>query len=75
MVICSCSVPLQQSLAEVQQHRAKPLASPTQDAPGFLLKDSSGGGGSSKNSSCDTDDFVMVPVHFPSKHTHSIEQE
>ncbi|CAB1332672.1 unnamed protein product [Coregonus sp. 'balchen'] len=42
------------------------LASPP-DAPGFLLKDSSGGGCSSKNSSCDTDDFVMVPVHFPSK--------
>uniref|UniRef100_A0A674AFG6 non-specific serine/threonine protein kinase n=1 Tax=Salmo trutta TaxID=8032 RepID=A0A674AFG6_SALTR len=56
-----------QSLAEVQQLRAKTLASPTQDAPGFLLKDSSGGGCSSKNSSCDTDDFVMVPVHFPSK--------
>uniref|UniRef100_A0A674AEE2 non-specific serine/threonine protein kinase n=1 Tax=Salmo trutta TaxID=8032 RepID=A0A674AEE2_SALTR len=55
------------SLAEVQQLRAKTLASPTQDAPGFLLKDSSGGGCSSKNSSCDTDDFVMVPVHFPSK--------
>ncbi|XP_071219872.1 serine/threonine-protein kinase ULK1-like isoform X2 [Salvelinus alpinus] len=53
------------SLAEVQQLRAKTLASPTQDAPGFLLKDSSGGGCSSKNSSCDTDDFVMVPVHFP----------
>uniref|UniRef100_A0A4W5LCM2 non-specific serine/threonine protein kinase n=1 Tax=Hucho hucho TaxID=62062 RepID=A0A4W5LCM2_9TELE len=57
------------SLAEVQQLRAKTLASPTQDAPGFLLKDSSGGGCSSKNSSCDTDDFVMVPVHFPSKQT------
>uniref|UniRef100_A0A8C7LDV3 non-specific serine/threonine protein kinase n=1 Tax=Oncorhynchus kisutch TaxID=8019 RepID=A0A8C7LDV3_ONCKI len=56
-----------QSLAEVQQLRAKTLASPTQDAPGLLLKDSSGGGCSSKNSSCDTDDFVMVPVHFPSK--------
>ncbi|KAK6305220.1 hypothetical protein J4Q44_G00240000 [Coregonus suidteri] len=54
-----------QSLAEVQQLHAKTLASPTQDAPGFLLKDSSGGGCSSKNSSCDTDDFVMVPVHFP----------
>uniref|UniRef100_A0AAQ6AFZ5 non-specific serine/threonine protein kinase n=1 Tax=Amphiprion ocellaris TaxID=80972 RepID=A0AAQ6AFZ5_AMPOC len=41
------------------------LASPTQEAAGFLLKDSSGGGGSSKNSSsCDTDDFVMVPAHF-----------
>ncbi|XP_064828569.1 LOW QUALITY PROTEIN: serine/threonine-protein kinase ULK1-like [Oncorhynchus masou masou] len=55
-----------QSLAEVQQLRAKTLASPTHDAPGLLLKDSSGGGcSSSKNSSCDTDDFVMVPVHFP----------
>uniref|UniRef100_A0A6Q2YAP9 non-specific serine/threonine protein kinase n=1 Tax=Esox lucius TaxID=8010 RepID=A0A6Q2YAP9_ESOLU len=56
-----------QSLAEVQQLRTKTLASPTQDAPVFLLKDSSGGGCSSKNSSCDTDDFVMVPAHFPSK--------
>uniref|UniRef100_A0A674C4P2 non-specific serine/threonine protein kinase n=1 Tax=Salmo trutta TaxID=8032 RepID=A0A674C4P2_SALTR len=53
------------SLAEVQQLRAKTLASPTQDSPGFLLKDSSGGGCSSKNSSCDTDDFVMVPAHLP----------
>uniref|UniRef100_A0A8P4KIL6 non-specific serine/threonine protein kinase n=1 Tax=Dicentrarchus labrax TaxID=13489 RepID=A0A8P4KIL6_DICLA len=54
-----------QSLAEVQYLRAKALASPTQEAAGFLLKDSSGGGGSSKNSSsCDTDDFVMVPAHF-----------
>uniref|UniRef100_A0AAY4AA97 non-specific serine/threonine protein kinase n=1 Tax=Denticeps clupeoides TaxID=299321 RepID=A0AAY4AA97_9TELE len=41
------------------------FASPTQDSPGFQLKDSGGGGGSSKNSSCDTDDFVMVPAHFP----------
>lgn len=54
-----------QSLAEVQHMRAKALASPTQEAAGFLLKDSSGGGGSSKNSSsCDTDDFVIVPAHF-----------
>lgn len=54
-----------QSLAEGQQVRPKALASPTQEATGFLLKDSSGGGGSSKNSSsCDTDDFVMVPAHF-----------
>uniref|UniRef100_A0A8C2KN74 non-specific serine/threonine protein kinase n=1 Tax=Cyprinus carpio TaxID=7962 RepID=A0A8C2KN74_CYPCA len=56
-----------QSLAEIQQVRAKALASPTQDSPGYLLKDSGGGGGGSKNSSCDTDDFVMVPAHFPSK--------
>uniref|UniRef100_A0A3B4XBS4 non-specific serine/threonine protein kinase n=1 Tax=Seriola lalandi dorsalis TaxID=1841481 RepID=A0A3B4XBS4_SERLL len=65
---CLCA--LQQSLAEVQHLRAKALASPTQEATGFLLKDSSGGGGSSKNSSsCDTDDFVMVPAHFTSKKT------
>uniref|UniRef100_A0A3Q0RTR0 non-specific serine/threonine protein kinase n=1 Tax=Amphilophus citrinellus TaxID=61819 RepID=A0A3Q0RTR0_AMPCI len=57
----SVSLSLQQSLAEIQQLRAKALASPTQEATGFLLKDSSGGGGSSKNSSsCDTDDFVIV---------------
>ncbi|XP_074546378.1 serine/threonine-protein kinase ULK1 isoform X2 [Halichoeres trimaculatus] len=56
-----------QSLAEVQHLRAKALASPTQEAAGFLLKDSSGGAGSSKNSSsCDTDDFVMVPANFTS---------
>ncbi|XP_072517467.1 serine/threonine-protein kinase ULK1 isoform X2 [Salminus brasiliensis] len=60
-----------QSLGEIQQIRAKALASPTQDSPGYLLKDSGGGGGgsSSKNSSCDTDDFVMVPAHFPSELT------
>ncbi len=64
----SASLSLQQSLAEVQHMRAKALASPTQEAAGFLLKDSSGGGGSSKNSSsCDTDDFVIVPAHFTSK--------
>ncbi|KAJ0057345.1 hypothetical protein NL108_004924 [Boleophthalmus pectinirostris] len=54
-----------QSLADGQQVRPKALASPTQEATGFLLKDSSGGAASSKNSSsCDTDDFVMVPAHF-----------
>ncbi|XP_056443486.1 serine/threonine-protein kinase ULK1 [Gadus chalcogrammus] len=55
------------SLAEGQPPRPKTLASPTQDAAGFL-KDSSGGAGSSKNSSsCDTDDFVMVPAQCPSE--------
>ncbi|MGH0169163.1 UNVERIFIED_CONTAM: hypothetical protein FKN15_056000 [Acipenser sinensis] len=54
-----------QSVVEMQQLRAKTLASPTQDSPGFLhgLKDSAG---SSKDSSCDMDDFVMVPVQFSS---------
>uniref|UniRef100_A0A1A8G2A1 non-specific serine/threonine protein kinase n=1 Tax=Nothobranchius korthausae TaxID=1143690 RepID=A0A1A8G2A1_9TELE len=54
-----------QSLAETQNLRTKVLASPTQEATGFHLKDSSGGDVSSKNSSSfDTDDFVMVPAHF-----------
>uniref|UniRef100_A0A671NT12 non-specific serine/threonine protein kinase n=1 Tax=Sinocyclocheilus anshuiensis TaxID=1608454 RepID=A0A671NT12_9TELE len=68
-LLCFYHFKLSQSLAEIQQVRAKALASPTQDSPGCLLKDSGGGGGgsSSKNSSCDTDDFVMVPAHFPSK--------
>uniref|UniRef100_A0A672SGT6 non-specific serine/threonine protein kinase n=1 Tax=Sinocyclocheilus grahami TaxID=75366 RepID=A0A672SGT6_SINGR len=68
---CLCPLDDEQSLAEIQQVRAKALASPTQDSPGYLLKDSGGGGGgsSSKNSSCDTDDFVMVPAHFPSELT------
>lgn len=56
----------QQSVAEMQQLQHKTLASPTQDAPGFLLKDSAGNS-SSKNSSCDMDDFVMVPAQLPSK--------
>ncbi|XP_072562047.1 serine/threonine-protein kinase ULK1a isoform X1 [Paramormyrops kingsleyae] len=57
-----------QSVAEMQQLQHKTLASPTQDAPGFLLKDSAGNS-SSKNSSCDMDDFVMVPAQLPSEMT------
>lgn len=61
---------LQQSLGETHHLRVKVPASPTQEVTGFLLKDSSGAGGSSKNSSsCDMDDFVMVPAHFMSEET------
>uniref|UniRef100_A0A452RRA7 Unc-51 like autophagy activating kinase 1 n=1 Tax=Ursus americanus TaxID=9643 RepID=A0A452RRA7_URSAM len=51
------------SLGEVQQQLRKTLTSPA-DAAGFL-QGSRGSGGSSKDSSCDTDDFVMVPAQFP----------
>ncbi|XP_036384390.1 serine/threonine-protein kinase ULK1 isoform X1 [Megalops cyprinoides] len=54
------------SVAEIQQLRPKAPASPPQHSPDFLLKDSAGGG-SSKDSSCDTDDFVIVPAQFPSE--------
>ncbi|XP_064434244.1 serine/threonine-protein kinase ULK1 isoform X3 [Mirounga angustirostris] len=51
------------SLGEMQQQLQKTLTSPA-DAAGFL-QGSRGSGGSSKDSSCDTDDFVMVPAQFP----------
>lgn len=50
------------SLGEMQQLQ-KTLTSPA-DAAGFL-QGSRDSGGSSKDSSCDTDDFVMVPAQFP----------
>uniref|UniRef100_A0A670JV84 non-specific serine/threonine protein kinase n=1 Tax=Podarcis muralis TaxID=64176 RepID=A0A670JV84_PODMU len=53
------------SLGEMAHLPEKVLASPTQ--PGFLHGSKESAGGSSKNSSCDTDDFVMVPAQFASK--------
>ncbi|XP_075290636.1 serine/threonine-protein kinase ULK1 isoform X2 [Opisthocomus hoazin] len=56
-----------QSLGEMQQQlQEKALASPTQDSPGFLHGSKDSAGSSSKNSSCDTDDFVMVPAQLSS---------
>lgn len=54
-----------QSLGEMQQELQKTLTSPA-EAAGFL-HGSRDSGGSSKDSSCDTDDFVMVPAQFPGK--------
>ncbi|XP_061865615.1 serine/threonine-protein kinase ULK1 isoform X2 [Colius striatus] len=55
------------TLGEMQQQlQEKALASPTQDSPGFLHGSKDSAGSSSKNSSCDTDDFVMVPAQFSS---------
>ncbi|KAH0625362.1 hypothetical protein JD844_014819 [Phrynosoma platyrhinos] len=57
---------LKQSLGEMSHHE-KTLASPMQGSPGFLHGSKESAGSSSKNSSCDTDDFVMVPAQFSSK--------
>ncbi|KAM4809276.1 serine/threonine-protein kinase ULK1 [Rhinophrynus dorsalis] len=54
------------SLGEIQQLQEKTLVSPIPDSPGFLQGSKESAGSSSKNSSCDTDDFVMVPAQFPS---------
>ncbi|EMP40300.1 Serine/threonine-protein kinase ULK1, partial [Chelonia mydas] len=55
-----------QSIGEMQQLREKALVSPAQDSPGFLHGSKDSAESSSKNSSCDTDDFVMVPAQFAS---------
>ncbi|KAJ8408586.1 hypothetical protein AAFF_G00252210 [Aldrovandia affinis] len=57
------------SVAEIQQLRPKAPPSQSRDSADFLLKDSAGGGSSSKDSSCDTDDFVIVPAQFPGELT------
>ncbi|KAG9353932.1 hypothetical protein JZ751_012056 [Albula glossodonta] len=62
-------------VAEIQQLRPKPPPSQSHDSPDILLKDSvggSGGAGSSKDSSCDTDDFVIVPAQFPGELTSEV---
>nr|XP_031298310.1 serine/threonine-protein kinase ULK1 isoform X2 [Camelus dromedarius] len=51
------------SLGDMQQQLQKTLTSPA-DAAGFL-QGSRDSGSSSKDSSCDTDDFVMVPAQLP----------
>uniref|UniRef100_A0A8D2L8J2 non-specific serine/threonine protein kinase n=1 Tax=Varanus komodoensis TaxID=61221 RepID=A0A8D2L8J2_VARKO len=54
------------SLGEMPHLQEKALASPVQGSPGFLHGSKESAGSSSKNSSCDTDDFVMVPAQFSS---------
>ncbi|XP_042297480.1 serine/threonine-protein kinase ULK1 isoform X2 [Sceloporus undulatus] len=53
------------SLGEMPHHE-KTLVSPIQGSPDFLHGSKESAGSSSKNSSCDTDDFVMVPAQYSS---------
>lgn len=51
-----------QSLPDMQTLHEDVLSSPPLGPPNYLqLSKESGGSTSSKNSSCDTDDFVLVP--------------
>uniref|UniRef100_A0A665WSH4 non-specific serine/threonine protein kinase n=1 Tax=Echeneis naucrates TaxID=173247 RepID=A0A665WSH4_ECHNA len=55
-------LPLSQSLPDMQTLAEDGLSSPPLGPPNFLqLSKESAGSTSSKNSSCDTDDFVLVP--------------
>ncbi|XP_062930133.1 serine/threonine-protein kinase ULK1 isoform X2 [Mobula hypostoma] len=53
------------SLTDVHHLRMKGLASPPQEIPGFLQASRDSAGSSSKTSSCDIDDFVLVPHNSP----------
>ncbi|XP_067862284.1 serine/threonine-protein kinase ULK1 isoform X2 [Heptranchias perlo] len=61
-----------QSLADVHQLREKSLASPTQEAPGFLQGSKESVSSSGKNSSCDIDDFVLVPYNSPTHYSSEL---
>ncbi|XP_026572051.1 serine/threonine-protein kinase ULK1 isoform X1 [Pseudonaja textilis] len=54
------------SLGEMPHLQEKVPASPQPGSPAFLHRSKESAGSSSKNSSCDTDDFVMVPAQFTS---------
>ncbi|KAJ8260695.1 hypothetical protein COCON_G00164180 [Conger conger] len=58
------------SVAEIQQLRPRAPPSLSQDSPDFLLRGSVGD--SSKDSSCDTDDFVIVPAQLPGELTGEV---
>ncbi|XP_060699359.1 serine/threonine-protein kinase ULK1 isoform X6 [Hemiscyllium ocellatum] len=57
------------SLADVHQLSEKVLTPPTQESPAFLQGSKDSGSGSSKNSSCDIDDFVLVPYNSPTQYS------
>lgn len=58
----SCAFLSLQSLPDMQTVPEDVLSSPPLGPPNYLqLSKESGGSTSSKNSSCDTDDFVLVP--------------
>ncbi|ETE63355.1 Serine/threonine-protein kinase ULK1, partial [Ophiophagus hannah] len=54
------------SLGEMPHLQEKVPVSPQPGSPAFLHRSKESAGSSSKNSSCDTDDFVMVPAQFTS---------
>ncbi|XP_042344655.1 serine/threonine-protein kinase ULK1a isoform X2 [Plectropomus leopardus] len=61
----------QHSDGEIHRLQPKALYSPTQDTPGFLLKEIANQ--DSRNMSSYSEDYVMVPAQFPSECTCEVE--
>uniref|UniRef100_A0A8D1KCP2 non-specific serine/threonine protein kinase n=2 Tax=Sus scrofa TaxID=9823 RepID=A0A8D1KCP2_PIG len=67
----SCRFVSPPSLPDVQ-HIQESASSPPPGAAGFLHLSRDSASSSSKNSSCDTDDFVLVPHSVSSEHPHDM---
>lgn len=58
-----------QSLPDMQHIQEENLSSPPLGPPNYLQVSKDSASTSSKNSSCDTDDFVLVPHNISSDHS------
>ncbi|XP_045442465.1 serine/threonine-protein kinase ULK2 isoform X2 [Pipistrellus kuhlii] len=60
------------SLADMQHIQEENLSSPPLGPPNYLQVSKDSASTSSKNSSCDTDDFVLVPHNISSDHSYDM---
>ncbi|XP_038614659.1 serine/threonine-protein kinase ULK2 isoform X2 [Tachyglossus aculeatus] len=68
----SCRFASPPSLPDMQHIQEDNLSSPPLGPPNFLQVSKDSASTSSKNSSCDTDDFVLVPHNISSDHSYDM---
>ncbi|XP_063810075.1 serine/threonine-protein kinase ULK2 isoform X2 [Pseudophryne corroboree] len=68
----SCRFASPPSLPDMQHIQEENLSSPPLGPPNYLQVSKDSASTSSKNSSCDTDDFVLVPHNLSSDHSYDL---
>uniref|UniRef100_A0A2K5J118 non-specific serine/threonine protein kinase n=2 Tax=Colobus angolensis palliatus TaxID=336983 RepID=A0A2K5J118_COLAP len=68
----SCRFASPPSLPDMQHIQEENLSSPPLGPPNYLQVSKDSASTSSKNSSCDTDDFVLVPYNISSDHSYDM---
>ncbi|XP_069082457.1 serine/threonine-protein kinase ULK2 [Pleurodeles waltl] len=68
----SCRFASPPSLPDMQHIQEDPLSSPPLGPPNYLQVSKDSASTSSKTSSCDTDDFVLVPHNISSDHSYDM---
>uniref|UniRef100_A0A8C3WPX2 non-specific serine/threonine protein kinase n=1 Tax=Catagonus wagneri TaxID=51154 RepID=A0A8C3WPX2_9CETA len=68
----SCRFASPPSLPDMQHMQEENLSSPPLGPPSFLHMSKDSASTSSKNSSCDTDDFVLIPHSISSEHSYDM---